>query len=54
MDYFNLINSGAITLVIGLIKALTLSSDESRLESSPCFNYLWFYILKYSNHDFII
>lgn len=54
MDYFNLVNSGATTSVIGFIKALISSSDESRLESSSCFNYLWFYILKYLNQDFTI
>lgn len=51
MDYFNLVNSGAITSVFGFIKVLT---DESRLASSSFFNYLWFYILKYINHDFTI
>lgn len=54
MDYFNLINSGAITSVIGFIKALISSSDESRLELSSSFHYIWFYILKYLNHDFTI
>lgn len=53
-DYFNLVNSGAITSVIGFIKALTSSSDESGLQSSSSFHYLWFFILKYINHDFTI
>lgn len=51
MDYFNLVNSGAITSVIGFIKVLT---DESSLASSSSFDYLWFYILKYISHDFTI